>query len=149
LRHFPDDGAGEEYMMSDIVELAAAWLDHFAEAEFERFPGTIAEDFVLYLPFVPPGVPHEIRGREKVRQVLQETAKGRSRIAFSDVKIMRTEDPELVVATANGEARMANGNTYRNSYVFFTRIRDGEVLEHTEYLNPLQVMAAAEEPAGS
>jgi len=133
--------------MSDIVELAAAWLDHFAEAEFELFPGTVAEDFVLRLPFVPPGVPNEIRGREKVREVLEETVKGRSRIAFSDVRIMRTEDPELVVATANGEARMKNGNTYRNSYVFFTRIRDGEVLEHTEYLNPLQVIAAAQEPS--
>jgi ketosteroid isomerase-like protein len=60
---------------------------------------------------------------------------------------MRTEDPELAVATANGEAKMANGNTYTNSYVFFTRIRDGEVIEHTEYLNPLQFMAAAQDPA--
>jgi len=134
-------------MMTDIVELEAAFLDHFAEGEFEQFPGTIAEDFVLHLPYVPPGVPNEIRGREKVREVLLETVKGRSKITFSDVKIMRTEDSELVVATANGEATMANGNTYRNSYVFFTRIRDGEVLEHTEYLNPLQVIAAAEAPA--
>lgn len=133
--------------MSDIVELTASWLEHFAEGEFDQFPGTIAEDFVLHLPFVPPGVPSEIRGREKVREVLLETVKGRSRITFSDVKIMRTEDPELAVSTANGEATMANGNIYRNSYVFFTRIRNGEVLEHTEYLNPLQVMEAAKEPA--
>lgn len=133
--------------MTDIVELTAAWLEHFAEAEFEQFPGTISEDFVLRLPFVPPGVPNEIRGREKVRNLLLETVKGRSRINFSDVKIMRTEDPELAVSTANGEATMANGNVYRNSYVFFTRIRDGEVIEHTEYLNPLAVIAAAEEPA--
>ncbi len=134
--------------MSDIVELEAAFLNHFAEAEFDQFPGSIAEDFVLYLPYVPPGVPNEIRGRERVRSVLEQTAQGRSRIEFTDVNIMRTEDPELVVATANGSATMANGNIYRNSYVFFTRIRDGVVLEHTEYLNPLQVMAAAGEPAG-
>jgi len=129
--------------MTDIVELEAAFLNHFAEAEFEQFPGAIAEDFVLYLPYVPPGVPNEIRGREKVREVLEQTVKGRSRINFTNVRIMRTEDPELVVATANGEAKMANGNIYRNSCVFFTRIRDGVVLEHTEYLNPLQVIAAA------
>lgn len=133
--------------MTDIVELEAAFLHHFPEGNFDQFPGTIAEDFVLYLPYVPPGVPNEIRGREKVREVLLQTGKGRSPIAFSDVKIMRTDDPELVVATANGEATMANGNIYRNSYVFFTRIRNGEVIEHTEYLNPLQVIAAAQEPA--
>ncbi|MDG2005250.1 MAG: nuclear transport factor 2 family protein [Novosphingobium sp.] len=135
-------------MMSDIVDLTAAWLKHFAEAEFDQFPGRISEDFVLRLPFVPPGVPKEIRGRENVRDVLLETVKGRSRINFTEVKIMRTEDPELVVATANGEAQMANGNTYSNSYVFFTRIRGDEVIEHTEYLNPLQFMAAAGDPSG-
>jgi ketosteroid isomerase-like protein len=134
--------------MTDIIELTAAWLDHFAEGEFDKFPGTISEDFVLRLPYVPPGVPTEIRGREKVRELLLETAKGRSRINFTDIKIMRTENPELVVTTGNGEAKMANGNIYRNSYVFFTKIRNGEVLEHTEYLNPLQVMEAATDPSG-
>ena len=132
--------------MTDIVELAARWLETFAEGAFDKFPGTISEDFVFHLPYVPPGVPHEIRGRETVRNLLLQTAQGRSPIAFSDIKIMRTDDPELVVATGNGMATMANGNIYRNSYVFFTRIRDGEVIEHTEYLNPLQVIAAAGEP---
>lgn len=132
--------------MTDIVELTRAWLKHFPEGDFDAFPGKIAPDFVLRLPFVPPGIPNEIRGRDKVRDVLLETAKGRSKLAFFDEKILRTEDPELVVTTCKGEAVMANGNTYRNSYVLFTRIRDGVVLEHTEYLNPLAIMEAAKEP---
>lgn len=132
--------------MTDIIELTRAWLKYFPEGDFDAFPGEISPDFVLYLPFVPPGVPQEIRGREKVRDLLTETAKGRSKLEFFDLNIMRTEDPELVVTTCNGKAVMANGNPYRNSYVLFTRIRDGVVLEHTEYLNPLAVMEAAKEP---
>lgn len=132
--------------MTDNVELVHRFLDHFAEGEFDAFPGEISPDFTLYLPFVPPGVPTEIRGREKVRDLLRETAKGRSKLTFTDKNVMRTEDPELLVTRCNGHAVMANGNTYRNSYVLFTRIRDGVVLEHTEYLNPLEILEAAKEP---
>ena len=38
---------------------------------------------------------------------------------------------------------MNSGKPYRNQYVILTRIRDGVVLEHVEYINPLAVMAAA------
>ena len=126
--------------MTDIVELMRAWLDVFAEGEFEDFPGTVSPDFVLRLPFAPPGVPTEIRGRETVREALRASSTRRSKLVFEDIAILRTEDPELVVTTAKAEAKMTNGRIYRNSYVMLTRIRDGMVLQHVEYLNPLAVM---------
>jgi len=128
--------------MTDIVELARAWIEVFGEGDFDAFPGKVSEDFVLRLPFVPAGVPSEFKGREVARAALAGSAKGRSKLVFSNVRILRTEDPELVVTTADGEATMASGKPYRNSYVILTRIRDGMVLEHTEYLNPLAVMEA-------
>ena len=75
--------------------------------------------------------------------ILQQTAEGRGPLVFSDIVTLRTEDPELFVSTCKGAATMNSGKSYRNSYVIFTRIRDGVVLEHTEYLNPLAVMEAA------
>lgn len=128
--------------MADIVELVRAWLDCFGEGEFDAFPGTVSPHFVLRLPFMPEGIPTEFKGRDVARAALAGSAKGRSKLVFSNLKILRTEDPELVVTTADGAATMANGKPYRNSYVIFTRIRDGEVVEHTEYLNPLAVMAS-------
>jgi ketosteroid isomerase-like protein len=128
--------------MADIVELMQAWLDTFGEGEFDAFPGKVSPDFILHLPFVPAGIPTEIRGREAVRERLSSTAKGRSKLIFHDVTILRTEDPELLVTTARGEATMASGKPYRNRYVMLTRIRGDEVIEHTEYLNPLAVMEA-------
>lgn len=132
--------------MKDIIAYARAWIENFAEGDFSTFPGEVAEDFTLRLPFVPPGVPSEIKGRETVSELLKKTSRSRSKLVFRDLTIRKTDDPELVVSTCRGEATMANGKTYRNSYVMFTRIRDGKVLEHTEYLNPLAVMAAADDP---
>jgi len=130
----------------DIVDLMKAWLAVFAEGDFDAFPGSVSPDFTLHLPFTPPGVPTEMRGREVVREALRKTSAGRTPLVFSDVTIMRTEDPDLVMTRCNGKATMAGGKTYANSYIMLTRIRDGEVLEHTEYLNPLAVIAAFDDP---
>ena len=129
--------------MTDIVTLAEAWLAVLPEGRFDDFPGTVSPYFILRLPFVPPGIPSEFRGRDVAQAALQSSARNRSPLVFTDKVIRRTDDPELVVTTARAEATMGNGRIYRNEYVMFTRIRDGAVLEHTEYLNPLALMEAA------
>jgi ketosteroid isomerase-like protein len=129
--------------MADIIELTRNWLEVFPDGNFDAFIGEVSPEFVLRLPFVPPGVPTEFPGREVARSALAASAKGRTKLAFHDVQILRTEDPELVVTTCRGEATMNSGRPYRNTYVMLTRIRDGVVLEHVEYLNPLAVTEAA------
>lgn len=131
--------------MTDIVDLTRNWLKVFPEGNFDAFVGEVSPDFVLRLPFVPPGVPTEFRGREFAQRTLAASAEGRSKLVFGNVRILRTEDPEMVVTTCDGEAAMNTGRSYRNTYVMFTRIRDGVVLEHIEYLNPLAVTDASGE----
>jgi hypothetical protein len=131
---------GKEAEMTDVVALMRAWLEVFAEGDFDAFPGSVSPDFVLRLPFVPPGVASEIRGREAAQRVLRASGERRSKLVFADVAILRTEDPELVVTTARAEAKLANGRIYRNEYIMLTRIRGRMVLEHVEYLNPLALM---------
>lgn len=132
--------------MSNNIELARAWLDHFPEGEFDKFPGKVSPDLTLRLPFTPPGVPNAIHGRERVREALAQSGQGRSRLIFSDIELWQTDDPELVVGTANAQATMKNGNIYKNSYAIFIRIRDGVVLDHTEYLNPLAIIESMNGP---
>lgn len=129
-------------MITDIAELAGKWLEVLPEGEFDQLPGQVAEDFVLRLPYAPQGVPSEFRGRDVAQKALSESARGRSRLILENVQLLRTEDPELLVATATGGATMGNGKAYRNSYVMFVRIRDHMVVEHTEYFNPLKVIEA-------
>ncbi|KHK91082.1 nuclear transport factor 2 family protein [Novosphingobium malaysiense] len=129
--------------MNDVVAQMEDWLAHMPQGDFEGYSGGVAEDFVLRLPFMPPGLPNAFAGREAAQAALQASAQGREPLVFSDKVILRTEDPELLVVTANAQTTMANGKPYRNSYVIFVRIRDGVIVEHTEYLNPLAVMEAA------
>ena len=129
--------------MADDFALVGEWLEVLPEGRFDDFSGRIAEGLVLRLPFPPPGVPTEFTGRDAVQAILQKTAQGRSPLVFHDVVTLRTEDPELFMTTCRGEATMNSGKPYRNRYVILTRIRDGVVLEHIEYLNPLAVMEAA------
>lgn len=135
--------------MTDVVELVRAWLEVFAEGDFDAFPGSVSPDFVLRLPFVPPGVASEIRGREPAQQALRASGTRRSKLVFEDVSILRTEDPELLVTTARAEAKLTNGRIYRNEYIMLTRIRSGTILEHVEYLNPLALMEPFANPETS
>lgn len=129
--------------MKDLIALTAEWLTVLPEGNFDAFSGEVSADFVLRLPFMPDGVPNEFKSRAVAQAALQTSAKTRSPLVFIDKVIRRTEDPELALTTAKAEAVMANGKPYRNEYIMLTRIRDGVVLEHVEYLNPLAVIAAS------
>lgn len=120
-------------MMSD-------WLDVIARGAFDEWPERVAEDVVLKLPYAPPGVPAELRGFRQARDALSSVWNTKKSFAWFDVVIRSTDDPDLVVATCRSEVLLASGKRYANDYVIFTRFRDGKVLEHTEYFNPLRVI---------
>ena len=128
----------------DGIELVRTWLEIMPDGRFEQLPEQVSPELILRLPFAPPGVPAEFCGRDVVARALSGSARNRSPLAFTNVVLLETNDPELFVATANGQAIMASGKTYRNSYVIFVRIRDGMVVEHIEYMNPLNIIAAYE-----
>ena len=79
--------------------------------------------------------------REKSAQRFFETAEHRDGVGrLSGLVITATEDPELLVITARSEVALKSGGTYANRYVMLTRFRDGKVLDHTEYFNPLPII---------
>lgn len=129
----------------DIVALTKAWLDVFPEGKFDDYPGKISPEFTLIIPFLPPGVPREYKGRENARAMLQHTATTRSKLEFHEVVILKTEDPNLVLTTAKGEAVLNTGRIYRNELIMLTRFQDGAIIEHIEYFNPLAVMESMKE----
>ena len=126
----------------DIVALMRGWLDMVACGPAEAWRGRVAETVVIRLPFAPPGVANELVGLEPAITALGAAWAAKARFDWHDVVIRRTEDPELLVTTARSEAVLRSGQRYANSYVMLTRIRDGLVVEHAEYFNPLAVMAA-------
>jgi ketosteroid isomerase-like protein len=126
----------------DLTRLMHEWLDIVASGPADAWHGRVAENVVIHLPFAPPGVTNTLVGFDQALGALSAFWKFNTRFTWTDVVVRKTEDPELLVTTAGSEVLMASGQNYSNTYVMLTRFREGKVLEHAEYFNPLPVMEA-------
>jgi ketosteroid isomerase-like protein len=127
-------------MTTNIKTLVREWLDIVASGPAEAWEGRAAEEVVIRLPYAPPGVAGEFLGKAAAIAAMTPVWEGKERFDWHDVVIRATEDPDLLVTTARSEVLLRSGQTYANSYVMLTRIRDGVVVEHVEYFNPLPVI---------
>jgi ketosteroid isomerase-like protein len=125
--------------MTEVKALARSWLDMVATGRFEVWAEIVDDEFVLRLPYAPPGTPEELRGLA-ARDALVGSLADQERFEWMDVVITATEDPELLVITARSEVALKSGGTYANSYVMLTRARGDKLVEHVEYFNPLPVL---------
>jgi ketosteroid isomerase-like protein len=125
--------------MSDAKAVLRKFHDMVSAGAFEDWAEVIDEHFVFRLPYAPPGIPQEMHGLT-ARDALLKSRAGQDYFRWKDVTILATEDPELLVGTARSEVQMKSGRPYGNSYVTLTRVRDGRIVEHTEYFNPLLVL---------
>ena len=128
--------------MTELKALARSYLDMVATGRFDVWPEIVDDEFVLRLPYAPPGVPEELCGLA-ARDALVSGRAGQERFEWLDVVITATENPELLVITARSEVALKSGGTYANRYVMLTRARGGKLVEHVEYFNPLPVMEIA------
>lgn len=128
--------------MNDVIVVMREWLELAAMGPAEAWAGRVARDVKIRLPFAPPGVATELDGFDAAVAGLSVAWTAKERFEWREVSIRRTDDPELLVTTARAEALLRTGRRYTNSYVMLTRIRDGLVVEHVEYFNPLAVLEA-------
>lgn len=125
--------------MADVKELMRDWLDLIENCRFDEQSERVACDVVLRFPYAAPGIAEEVRGFDAAKDYLGKFIKSLKVFRWIDVEILRTEDPDLVVGTARSEAMSGSGVNYANKYVFFVRFRNGQVIEHIAYSNPLPV----------
>ena len=125
--------------MTELKPLVRRWLDIVATGRFNVWPEIVDDEFVLRLPYAPPGTPEELCGLA-ARDVLVSSRAGQERFEWMDVVMTATEDPELLVSTARSEVALKSGGTYANHYVMMTRARGDKLVEHVEYFNPLPVL---------
>ena len=125
--------------MSGVKALAERWHEMVATGAFDAWAEIVDPDFVLRMPFAPPGIADELHGVD-ARDALARSRQGQERFEWKDVIVRETEDPALVITTARSEVVLKGGGSYANRYVMLTRMRDGKVLEHVEYFNPLPII---------
>ncbi|MFC7660236.1 nuclear transport factor 2 family protein [Pseudonocardia benzenivorans] len=104
------------------------------------FADLFAPDGVLTYPFAPPGMPRELRGRDAIRAYHGDHADRRDMFAMDgvDMVVRTTDDPEVVVVEIehHGTAR-ATTAPYRFRALGVVRVRDGEIVQYDDYMDPL------------
>jgi ketosteroid isomerase-like protein len=119
-------------------KLIREWFDVIASGAFDAWPTFAHKDIVMRIPFAPGGMPTEMFGYDAAISGVQAFWQTMKSFKWMYFNILATEDPDFFAAMARSEADTIFG-PYANSYVLFIRLRDGKVIEHIEYFNPLPV----------
>jgi ketosteroid isomerase-like protein len=112
------------------------------------FADLFATDGVLNYPFAAPGQPPRLQGKEAIREFFDGMARSGSRELFEqegDVTavIRETDDPEVVVAEIrhHGWSKAANA-PYSLTALGVIRVRDGQIVQYDDYMNPIALANA-------
>jgi len=128
--------------MSRSPREVAEQVRRMVAGEGVDFADLFAEDGVLTYPFVLPGQPAELRGREAIRSYFKDRSRSRDLLVMEGVEavVRQTDDPEVVVTeiTHHGWSKAA-GETYRHTALGVIRVRDGEIVRYDDYMNPIAV----------
>ena len=104
------------------------------------FGDLFAEDGVLRYPFAPPGMPRELKGRDTIRDFHAAAAAARSMLEMEgvDMIVRDTDDPEVVVVEIEHHGHSHGiGGPYRFRALGVVRVRDGEIAEYDDYMDPI------------
>jgi ketosteroid isomerase-like protein len=108
------------------------------------FGDLFAEDGVLRYPFAAPGMPRELKGRDAIREYHGAASTRRSLLEIEDVDMIvrDTDDPEVVVVEIEHHGHShASGGPYRFRALGVVRVRDGEIVEYDDYMDPIAMAA--------
>lgn len=127
----------------NIEQLLSAHLDLLG-TDMERWLGLLADDAVVELPYAASlGVPARLEGLPAIRRYYLETIKSFEGLTFSGARYHRTVDPEVALIEVHGSATIRpTGRRYEQDYVILVKVRDGRVVLHREYWNPIPAIAA-------
>jgi len=119
-------------------------LQGVSEKRWDDLPALYAEVTDVRHPISPAGVA-PLLNRDDLRRHFTAAAAATERLRFSpeDVRILETEDPEVVIAEFEYRGKnLDTGRAFAVPCVFVTRVRNGQVVESRDYIY-MQAFAAA------
>ena len=128
--------------MSRSPREVAEQVRRMVAGEGVDFADLFAADGVLTYPFSLPGQPTELRGREAIRARFAGLSAARDLLVMEGVEavVRQTDDPEVVVTeiTHHGYSKAA-GQPYRHTALGVIRVRDGEIVQYDDYMDPISI----------
>ncbi|CAN5393212.1 hypothetical protein BH10PSE12_BH10PSE12_13400 [soil metagenome] len=103
----------------------------------------MAPDIVIYTPCIPAPIPKSIHGRDAVAATFQALfGQLFGTFRWASLEVHGTDDPEVAVALAKSQVVLKDGRDYANDYMFWSRVRDGKIVEQHEYMDGERAGAA-------
>lgn len=127
---------------TDAHALVARLLEGFNNGDMVAIEGCLHEAACAELPFAPPPMPAEVRGRDAVMAMFGQGRANFKRMTLAPSQFYWSPEESTMIVEAASDAELANGVPYRNRYVFVIRIGDERVILWREYFNSLVVVEA-------
>jgi ketosteroid isomerase-like protein len=121
-------------------DLAKAYLTALQAKDKAGIMSILAEDFTLEIPYNILGTndfSDSWSGLEAADANYDNTFRKIEVLQYDELEFMQCTDPGIAFAEGLGVMTMANGNPYRNRYVFRFDTANGKIKRIREYLNPI------------
>jgi ketosteroid isomerase-like protein len=135
------DNASPRIARSTNHQVVDAFFAALETQRFERLREVFAPEGRQLNPYVPEGFPKSFDGAEAIFQQYSGLTQQFGQMRFPRT-IHATDDPDFFFVEFKGNIEIRAGGRYQNDYLGTFRLRHGQVVEYTEYFNPL-VMARA------
>lgn len=122
-----------------VVEM---FFDRLEAFDIEGFSKLFAPDGRQVMPYSPAGFPSRLEGRQAIYNQCAGMPENFRSMRFVDRTIRETSEPGQFVATWRGEIELASGGRYDNTYIGLFQVRDGKLVQFTEYFNPIVLQQA-------
>lgn len=123
-------------------DLLRAWCAAFEARDPDAQVALLADDAVLLAPYAPEGVPPRVDGKDNIAPLMHFVGSLFSAYRFTALDVHATDEPGLAFGTAHAEITLKNGDPYTQDLVFLVRARGGQIVEYTEYLDPIRAQTA-------
>lgn len=126
----------------DAVSVARRFLEAEFNLDAEGMIAELADEVVLEFPHAFEGMPRKTEGKEAVAGFIRAWIPSWwSELKSTRLEVRAEADPERAVAEYASKGTIAsNGKPYIQDYAGMFIVREGKIVYHAEYFNPLPVM---------
>jgi ketosteroid isomerase-like protein len=122
------------------ADLAQAYLTALQAKDKQAILSILADDFTLEIPCNLSGtndLSDSWSGLQVADAKYEATFRKIEVLKYVDLEFIQSVDRSIAFAEGLGVMKMANGNPYRNRYVFRFDVKGGKIKRIREYLNPI------------
>lgn len=131
--------------MNNVTESNKKVVDTFFAAletqQFNLLKEIFASEGRQFNPYAPAGFPKSFDGAEDIYKQYSGLTANFGKMTFPR-NIYATEDPDFFFVEFKGEIEIKAGGKYENDYLGTFRLKNGKIIEYTEYFNQVTMAKA-------